>query len=95
MEVDGGNNDCSRGYAITAVTITSGVLMGMIVAIEGTVAMIQMVLVAMAMTTSDGSHDPGRNDGDSDKCGSGDERGDIDWLAMTVRVSSFQAVCAA
>lgn len=36
MEVDGGNNDCSRGYAITAVTITSGVVMGMLVAIEGT-----------------------------------------------------------
>lgn len=54
-----------------------------------------MVLVAMVMTTSDGSHDHGRNDGDSDKCGSGDERADIDWLAMTMRVSSFQAVCAA
>lgn len=94
MEVDGGNNDCSRGYAITAVTNFWGGD-GNAGGDRGDVATTQMVLVAMVMTTRDGSHGHGRNDGDRDKCGSGDERGDIDWLAMTMRVSSFQAVCAA
>lgn len=67
MEVDGGNNDCSRGYTITAVIITSEVVMVSAVGIEGLVAMIQMVSVAMVMTTNDSSHDHGRNNGDSDK----------------------------
>lgn len=65
------------------------------IAIEGMAAVIQMVLVAMVMTTSDGSHDHGRNNGDSDKYGSGDEKGDIYWLVMTITVSSFQDVCTA
>lgn len=55
------------------------------IAIEGMAAVIQMVLVAMVTTTSDGSHHHGRNNGDSDKYGSGDEKGDIYWLAMTIQ----------
>lgn len=66
------------------------------IAIEGMAAVIQMVLVVMVTTTtSDGSHDHGRNNGDSDKYGRGDEKGDTYWLAMTMIVSSFQDVCAA
>lgn len=54
--------------------------------------MMEMVLVAMVMTTSDSSHDHGGNNVDSDKYGSADEKGDIYWLAMTTIVTSFQGI---